>query len=195
MEELIRYYNEILFGDAINTVSFENPFDAIAQSSYCGIKDTTFSLRGIGGMLYGVRAEKQFEVILPTSKGKEFCFIIKEKSDNFQRVCVRMPQRIFELSFHYNKNNDPQLPPIYDYSKAFMKAYRIGGGLFTSRHEVKVISPYTQQTLGRIIVKGLITNVYDNNDNLKYIIKFYYPLTKETTCCLCWAKTRYVRKQ
>ena len=195
MEEMIRYYNEVLFGDAINTASFENPFDAIAQSSYCGIKDSTFSFKSAGGMITGVRQEEHFYIILPTSKGKEFCFIIKEKSDNFQRVCVEKPQRKFELSFHYNINTDPQLPPHYDYSKTFMNAYRIGGGFCTSRQEVRVISPDTQQTLGRIIVNGLETNVFDKNDILKYKIKFYYPLIKETICCLCCAKTRYVRIQ
>ena len=193
MEDMIRYYNDVLFGNAINTASFENPFDAIAQSTYCGIKDSTFSFKGTGGMMIGVRQEEEFQIILPTPKGKEFSFIIKEHSDNFQRVCVEKPQRTFELSFHYNKNNEPNLPPIYDYSKSFMNAYRIGGGLCSSRQEVRVISPDTQQALGRIAVNNLVTHVYDNNDNLKYVIKFYYPLTKETTCCLCCAKTRYVR--
>lgn len=193
IEEAIRYYNDVLFGDAINSVSFNNPFDAIAQSSYCGIKDSTFSLKGAGGMITGVRQEEQFEIILPTPKGKEFCFIIKEKSNSFQRVCVEKPQRTFELSFHYNRNIDPKLTPIYDYTKSFMNAYRIGGGFCSSRQEVRVVSPDNQQSIGKIVVEEQVTYIYDNKDNLKYVIQFYYPLRKETCCCLCCAKTRYVR--
>ena len=195
MEELIRYYNDELFGNAINSVSFENPFDAIAQSTYCGIKDSTYSFKSTGEMITGIRKEESFNVILATQKGKEFSFIIKEKSDSFQRFCVEKLQRNFELNFHYNKNTDPQLAPAYDYSKSFMNALRIGGGFCSSRQEVSVISPDTQRTIGRILIHELVTNVYDNNDNLKYIIKFYYPLIKETCCCLCCAKTSYVRRE
>ena len=195
MEELIRYYNDVLFGNAINAVSFENPFDAIAQSTYCGIKDSIFSVKLTGEVLIGIRQKESFEVILGTQNGKEISFFIKEKSDKFERFCVEKPKRKFELSFYYNKNKDPKLSPVYDYSKSFINVIRIEGGFCSSRQEVSVISPYTQQTIGRIVVHELVTNVYDSNDNLKYIIKFYYPLTKETCCCLCCAKTRYVRRE
>ena len=173
IQEKIRYCKELLFKDSINTTSFENPFDAIAQSSYFGIIDSTFSLKSAGGMLIGVRQEEKFNIILPTPKGRKFCFTIKEKSDNFQRVCVEKPQRKFELSFHKNINTEPQLPPKYDFSKSFMNAYRIGGGFCTNWQEVRVISPNTQQIIGRIIINDLITNVFDKNDNLKYIIYFF----------------------
>ena len=194
-EELIRYKNDVLFKDAINIVSYENPFDAIAQSTYCGIKDSTFSLKSLTGMLTKIRPQEHFEVILATPKGKEFSFIIKEKSDTFQRLCVEKPQRAFELSFHYNRNTDPKLPPAYDYSKSFMNGYRIDGGCCTSRQEVRVISPDTHQVIGKIVYNDSVTNIYDNNDNLKYKISFYLPLEKETICCLCCAKTRYVIRE
>ena len=193
MEEMMKHYNYILFKDAINTVSFANPFDAIAQSTYCGIKDSKFSLTSILETDIGARDEEHFKVILPTPKGKELCFIIEEKSDTFQRFCVEKSRRKFELSFYYNKNIDPQLPPAYDYSKSFIKAIRIGGGFCTSRQEVRVIFPDTQQTIGRIVVNELETNVHDSNDNLKYIIKFHYPLTKVTDGCCCCEKTHYER--
>ena len=51
-----------------------------------------------------------------------------------------------------------------------MNANRVGGGFCSERQEVRFIFPDTQQTLGRIVVYGLDTHIYDNNKNLKYII-------------------------